>query len=35
MNTRRQNNDYCKFIVKKNNEMNLTKWVEKYDNILY
>ena len=25
MNTRRQNNDNCKFIVKKNNKMNLTK----------
>ena len=30
---RRQNNDYCKFIVKKNNKVNLKKWVKKYENI--
>ena len=33
MNIRRQNNDYCKFIVKKNNKMNLTKGVKKCENI--
>lgn len=33
MNIRRQNNNYCKCIVNKNNKMDLTKGVEKYENI--
>jgi hypothetical protein len=34
MNIRRQNNYYCKFIVNKNNKIDLTKGVEKCEYII-